>query len=259
MGSVSAMGETRLVGPLPIRRVDRARDASVPADGWPWSLAPVAQLLEQGLDLGRVTILVGENGTGKSTIVEAVAMAYGLGAEGGSTAAQHRTMATESGLHEALLLTRGAGASRWGYFLRAETMHGLFTYLDTSREDATESTRTVDPMFHPLSHGQSFVAMLGTQRFAGAGLFVMDEPEAGLSFTAQLTLLAQLGELRDRPGTQVLLATHSPIVASLPGATILELDEDGYHETTWDDLAVVDHHRRFLAGPGRYLRHLGPT
>lgn len=252
------MGERSWLGdPLPVRRVERARDLEVPAHGWPWSLAPVAQLLTEGLDLGQVTVLVGENGTGKSTLVEAVAMAYGLNAEGGSTAPRHRTAASESGLHEALSLVRGAGASRWGYFLRAETLHGLFTYLDTSRDDATQSTRTTDPLFHPLSHGQSFVAMLSTGRFGGRGLFVMDEPEAGLSFTAQLTLLAQLGELRDRPGTQVLLATHSPVVASLPGATVLELDGDGYHETRWEDLGVVDHHRRFLQSPERYLRHLG--
>ncbi|GAA1891125.1 AAA family ATPase [Lapillicoccus jejuensis] len=136
-------------------------------------------------------------------------------------------------------------------------MHGLFTYLDTSREDATESTRTTDPHFHPLSHGQSFTAMLATSRFDGPGLFVMDEPEAGLSFTAQLALLGELGGLRDRPGTQVLVATHSPVVASLPGATVLELDEDGYHETSWDELELVQHHRRFLQRPGSYLRHLG--
>ncbi|GAA1891117.1 AAA family ATPase [Lapillicoccus jejuensis] len=93
------MGERdRLGAPLPIRRVQRAPDADdTDPRAWPWSLPPVAQLLTEGLDLGPVTILVGENGTGKSTLVEAVAMAYGLNAEGGSTAAQHRTMPTESG------------------------------------------------------------------------------------------------------------------------------------------------------------------
>ncbi len=242
-----------LTDPLPIRRVQRAHDDVADDGQWPGSLPPVAQLLREGLDLGPATILVGENGTGKSTLVEAVAMAYGLNAEGGSTGAQHRTMASESGLHEALTLHRGAGASRWGYFLRAETMHGLFTYLDTTRKD---SLHTLDPHFHPLSHGQSFVTMLATTRFGGRGLFVMDEPEAGLSFSSQLALLGELGALRDRAGTQVLLATHSPIVASLPGATILELDSDGYHRARWNDLALVDHHRRFLDRPDSYLRHL---
>ncbi|WP_240978120.1 AAA family ATPase [Knoellia koreensis] len=99
--------------------------------------------------------------------------------------------------------------------------------------------------------------MLRTRRFAGDGFFVMDEPEAGLSFTAQLALVGALIEALSEPGRQVLIATHSPVVASLPGATILQLDDTGIHEVAWDDLDVVDHYRRFLDGPGRYLRHLG--
>jgi predicted ATPase len=134
-------------------------------------------------------------------------------------------------------------------------MHGLFSYLEDhpgpSRADADP-----EPDFHRLSHGESFIGMLRTRRFAGDGFFVMDEPEAGLSFSAQLALVGALGEAISEPGRQVLVATHSPVVASLPGATILQLDETGLHETAWEDLDVVAHHRRFLEGPGRYLRHL---
>ena len=85
----------------------------------------------------------------------------------------------------------------------------------------------------------------------------MDEPEAGLSFSAQLALVGALIDATARPGRQVLLATHSPVVASLPGARILQLDQAGLREVTWEELDVVDHYRRFLEGPGRYLRHLG--
>ncbi|GAA3707427.1 hypothetical protein GCM10022399_25180 [Terrabacter ginsenosidimutans] len=98
--------------------------------------------------------------------------------------------------------------------------------------------------------------MLRSNRFTGEGFFVMDEPEAGLSFTAQLALVGALIQLVSQPGVQVLIATHSPVVASLPGATILEFDEAGIHERAWDDLDVVEHHRRFLEAPERYLRHL---
>jgi predicted ATPase len=98
--------------------------------------------------------------------------------------------------------------------------------------------------------------MLTTRRFAGEGFFVMDEPEAGLSFTAQLALVGALVEALSEPGRQVVLATHSPIVASLPGARILELDDEGMHERDWERLEVVDHYRRFLEAPARYLRHL---
>lgn len=235
--------------PLPIRRVHRSPDATLAGDRWPATVPAVGQVLRDGLDLGRCTVLVGENGSGKSTLLEGIALAYGLSPEGGSTGARHSTRASESVLHESLGLQRGAGASRWGYFLRAETMHGLFTYLE-------ENPGGAEPVFHELSHGESFLAMLRTGRFAGDGLFVMDEPEAGLSFTAQLSLVATLQQLSGQAGTQVLVATHSPILASIPGATILQLDERGIGPVRWDDLAVVDHYRRVLDGPERYLRHL---
>lgn len=235
--------------PLPVRRVRRALDATLPPDQWPVTLAPVRHLLEHGLDLDRITVLVGENGTGKSTLVEAIAMAFGLPAEGGSTGARHRTYASESPLHDDLTLERGAGASKWGYFLRAETTHGLFTYL-------ANNPGPRDPDFHRMSHGESFLAMLTSGRFRGDGFFVMDEPEAGLSFSAQLALVGTLHGLGRHPGAQVLLATHSPVLAAIPGATILELDHEGLHRREWADLDVVDHYRRFLTTPGQYLRHV---
>ena len=116
---------------LPLRRVEA--DPSAPADlrAWPATLAPVRQVLHEGLDLGAVTVLTGENGVGKSTLVEAIAVAWGLGAEGGTTNVAHRSRVrpSESDLSDHLRLVRGAGTSRKGFFLRAETMHGLFTDL----------------------------------------------------------------------------------------------------------------------------------
>lgn len=240
------------MAPQPVRRVVRATDSQLRPPTWPASLAPVSQVLSEGLDLHRATILVGENGTGKSTLVEAIALAYGLAPEGGSTGAQHTTRRTESELATHLTLQRGAGASRWGYFLRAETLYGLFTYL----EDNPASPAAGEPEFHRLSHGESFLEILGSRRFAGGGFFVMDEPEAGLSFTAQLALLDSLRSVLAHEGAQVLLATHSPILAGLPGAQLLELDEHGIHSRRWDDLDIVAHYRRFLDSPERYLRHL---
>ena len=222
-------------------------------DGWPVSIPAVGQVLRDGLDLTACTILVGDNGSGKSTLIEAIAMAFGLNAEGGSTGARHQTHDTESGLWEWLRIVRGAGASKWGYFVRAETMHGLLTYLDTSRKDSPRST---DPEFHVRSHGESFVSLLSTERFSGDGLFVWDEPEAGLSFSAQLHLVGELAAMTARPGAQVLMATHSPILAAVPGAMVLQLSESGIEQVQWEDLEVVDHYRRFLDAPDRYLRHV---
>lgn len=216
------------------------------------TLPPVRQLVEDGLDLDRMTILVGENGSGKSTLAEAIAMAYGLSPEGGSTGAMHSTRPTESDLWESLLLERGAGLRRWGYFLRAETMHGLYSYIED------HPGKEPDPDFHRLSHGESFMAMLATNRFVNGGFFVLDEPEAGLSFVTQLTLLAQLCELGRDGRSQLLIATHSPVIARLPGATLLQLDERGICKVEWDELAVVDHYRNFLQSPELYLHHLLP-
>ena len=233
----------------PVRRVERAPDAAYDETAWPFTLPPVRQLLRDGLDLpAGVTFLVGENGSGKSTVVEAVAMAYGLNAEGGSTGAQHRTRDSESGLHQAIQVSRRAGAPRWSYFFRAETMHGLFTYLEQHDE------RGRDPVWHELSHGESFLEMLA-RRFDSPGFYVLDEPEAALSFASCLGLVEILHGLAAR-GAQVLCATHSPLLASLPGATVLELDADGYHEVAWADLELVAHWRRYLDSPQSYLRHL---
>lgn len=174
-------------------------------------------------------------------------MAYGLGGEGGSVNGRDVTWASESPLHESLQLVRGGGASKWGYFLRAETMHGMFTYLQSSGPEQD---------FHSRSHGEAFWDIVTTSRFADGGLFVMDEPEAGLSFDAQLRLVALLLDLADRRGAQVLMATHSPILASVPGAALYELSDAGMHRTRWEDLAMVDHYRRYLDAPERYLRHL---
>lgn len=206
--------------------------------------------MSDGLDLGAgVTFLVGENGSGKSTMVEAIAMAFGLSPEGGSTQGRHTTRPTESPLGQALTLQRGLGASRWGFFLRAETMHGWYSYIEER-----PSARNPDPRFHELSHGESFIALLQT-RFDSGGFYCLDEPEAALSFSSTLTLIAVLQRLV-RQGGQVLCATHSPVLAALPGARILEVGDWGWREARWEDLTLVDHWRRFLETPQSYLRHL---
>ncbi len=208
----------------------------------------VRQVVDEGLDLGRgVTFLVGENGSGKSTLVEGVAMAYGLSPEGGSRNSQHSTRPTESPLGSALSLQRGIGADRWGFFLRAETMHGWYTHMDDRRSRN-------DPDFHAMSHGESFLAVLRT-RFGSPGFYCLDEPEAALSFSSTLGLVAALHDVVEQGG-QVLCATHSPVLAAMPGATLLEVGEWGLRRTTWEDLELVQHWRRYLEAPQRYLRHV---
>lgn len=227
----------------PVRRV--VADEHADRSRWPATIPAVAQLLDEGLDLAPgVTLLVGENGTGKSTIVEAVAMAFGLSGEGGSVQARHATRPTESDLWRWIRLERSAGAPRWGFFLRAETMHGVYTYLE----------EVGGPRLHELSHGESFLEVLRT-RFDSPGLYCLDEPEAALSFSAQLALVGTLHDLASGGG-QVLCATHSPLLAALPGATVLEVGPWGIRRTSYDDLEIVAHWKAFLAEPMRYLRHV---
>jgi predicted ATPase len=235
-------------GALHVRRVERHPLSELDDDAWPATIPAVTQLLRDGLDLAPVTVLVGENGSGKSTVIEAIAGAYGMSPEGGSTMAQHSTRPTESPLSDNLQLSREGGASHWGFFLRAETMHGFYTYLENHPGGS-------DPRFHEISHGESFLALLAA-RFNGPGFYLLDEPESALSFSACLGLIGVLHDLVEAGTSQVLLATHSPVVAAIPGARILQFDGEGFHQTSWEELELVQHYRRFLDEPMRYLRHI---
>jgi predicted ATPase len=232
----------------PVRRVELDHGVEVDKSAW-WAQIPAIEaILRSGLNIpAGVTFLVGENGSGKSTLVEALAGAYGLNVEGGSRSARHRTRETESPVGGLLRVIRTPGRRANAYFLRAETMHGLYTYLQDEIGD--------DGTFHQSSHGEGFLELLES-RFSGYGFYLMDEPEAPLSFTSTLSLLARLEALRG-DGAQVVVATHSPLLTALPGATILELGDHGIRRVLWTELEIVAHWRRFLAGPGDYLERLG--
>lgn len=235
---------------LPLRRIEE-RDHPVlgrlDRSRWPGTLAPVRRLLE-GFDLDPLTILVGENGAGKSTIVEAIAQAWGFPVEGGDVYQQRDPGEGDSALAPHLQLHRGAMRAQSGFFLRAETMHALAVHLDVGGYSG-RGRRWLSS-----SHGESFMAMLADAD-RDPGLWILDEPESALSFQGQLGLVALLSR-RVAEGSQVLLSTHSPILASIPGAVLWEVGEDGLTRTSWDDLGVVAHWRAFLDDPQRYHRHL---
>jgi predicted ATPase len=233
---------------LPVRRVSRSEHAELDESRWPATLPAVRQLLDDGLELGPLTVFVGENGSGKSTLVEGLALAYGMSPEGGSTGARNSSRPSESDLWRALALRRGIGASRWGFFLRAETMHGYYSYLE-------QNPGRGDPRFHEMSHGESFLEVLAT-RFGDPGLYLLDEPESALSFTGCLSLVGLLAQTGASGTAQAVIATHSPIVAAVPGATIYEVGEWGLRECPWAELDLVRDWSLFLDDPQRLLRHL---
>ena len=229
---------------LPLRRIAEHPKEPMNRTDWAAQIPAVRQVLDEGLELGQLTVLVGENGAGKSTLVEGIAGAFGLNPEGGTRDARHETQVTESGLSSHLQLERGAGASKAGVFLRAETMHGHFAYLGSIGSHGIHNFQ---------SHGESFIEFF-TQRSSVNGLWVFDEAESALSFNGCLMLLSHISDLL-RAGSQVILSTHSPILASLPQAKIYEIGEWGIRSASYDELEMVSNWRLFLEAPGRYLRH----
>lgn len=241
------------ISQLPLRAVRAHDDFQLPAgplgQAWPYNLASTRAALA-GLDFGQLTIIVGENGAGKSTLIESIAEAYGLPLGGGDERVARPTFEAHSAFGADLQVIKGASRCRAGLFLRAESMLAHLEYM------ASLYSGQATDILH-LSHGQ------GTQRLLEEsaqdyGLWIMDEPESGLSFAGQLELSARiLAFLED--GGQVLLCTHSPILAALAmvgEGLIWELGEWGIEERTWEDLEMTWHWRRMLADPVTYLRHL---
>lgn len=196
------MTARRIGEPFNRRPVRRAAPNGHATTDWPSGMPAVDQVLREGFEVtAGITLLYGENGAGKSTIVEALAIAFGLSPKGGTRFGIHTTRATESPLHEWLSLERGPGGPRWGFFLRAESMHGLYTYL----EDHGGAS------FHEMSHGESFLEILRT-RFDSPGFYCLDEPERRCRFSGQLALLGTMHDLA-AAGSQLVCATHSPLLA----------------------------------------------
>lgn len=229
--------------------IDEARVRTPHA--WYFDVPAIATLRTAGVDLDpRVTVIVGENGSGKSTFVETVAVAWRsrlrseVGHWGPGAAEE------DADLHRALTLHGEWPRPDGGCFLRAEAMHGLFTDVDA----AGTSLRAFDGRLNTRSHGEAFLGYLES-RLTERGLFLLDEPEAALSFTSCLRLLSLLAAVADA-GSQVVLATHSPLLAAFPGAAILEFGDHGIRSASWQDLELVSHWQAFLARPESYLRYL---
>lgn len=226
--------------------LDRVDDRDV----YPYTLRAV-QALEHEVTLDpAVTFLVGENASGKSTIIEALAVAAGFNAEGGSRNFNFETRSSTSSLHDSLRLVRDVRRPSTGFFLRAESFFNVATQVEELGVDEAYGDRGL----HEQSHGESFLA-LALHRFGPNGLYLLDEPEAALSPQGCLTLLRRIHDLVDQGG-QFIIATHSPLLMAYPHATIYELDDRGLEQASYDDTQHVSLYRAFLASPSAFLRHL---
>jgi predicted ATPase len=196
-----------------------------------------------------VSFLVGENGSGKSTLLEAIAVAWGLNAEGGSRDLRFTTRESHSELYSCLRLARGRYRAGDSFFLRAESFYNL-----ASTVEALGGTRYGKISLHEQSHGESFLALV-SNRFNGSGFYVLDEPEAALSPTRQLSLLALMHDLVT-DGAQFLIATHSPILMAYPHATIFTMSEEGPREISYRATEHYTMTKRFLNDPEGMLRQV---
>ena len=223
--------------------------AEAHADRFPFSLPLVRSLGRLPLH-PQVTFFVGENGSGKSTLLEAIAVAMGFNAEGGSRNFRFATRDSHSGLHEHLRLARGIALPRDGFFLRAESFFNVSTEIE--RLGVTRAYGGT--ALHEQSHGEAFLSLF-MERFGGHSFFVLDEPEAALSPQRQLAMLSRLHDLV-RDGSQFLIATHSPILMAYPNAVIYECGAHGIGKVQYED---TEHYRvmhDFIANPQRMLKVL---
>jgi predicted ATPase len=221
---------------LYLRELILRRDQVPDFSRYPFAL-PAVVALERLTFERPVTFFIGENGSGKSTILEAIAVALGFNAEGGSRNFRFGTRPSHSELHQYLRTIRGADRPRDGFFLRAESYFNVATEIE--RIDAEPAPAPpIGPAFgprglHEQSHGESFLALV-EHRFRGNGIYLLDEPEAALSPMRQMALLSRLHVLVGLH-SQFIIATHSPILLAYPNATIYECSPQGLRGCTYED------------------------
>jgi predicted ATPase len=237
----------------------RTKPDRVQSSDYPFHL-PLIRSLDFSL-LSPVAFFVGENGTGKSTVMEAIAALCRLPVSGGSRNELHEKHGPESAspLASALRPSFRKRPSD-GYFLRAEFQAHFASLLD-ARNDDPDFRPYGDPYqlyggrsLHTRSHGEAFLAVLKNR--IGAGLFLLDEPESALSPQRQLALLALITNLVSKGKSQFIIATHSPILLTVPGAQILSFDGDALHQVTLEETSHYQITRGILQNPAAYWKHL---
>jgi predicted ATPase len=204
----------------------------------------------------KVTFIIGENGTGKSTLLEAIAVAWGFNAEGGSKNFHFSTRASHSNLHEYLRLARAFRRPKDGFFLRAESFFNVATDIERMDAEPAFSPPIINSFggrsLHEQSHGESFLTLL-TNRFRGEGFYILDEPEAALSPTRQMAALHRIHELVNE-GSQLIIATHSPILMAYPNSQILLIDEDQIRPVAYTETEHFIVARNFLNNHARMIQ-----
>lgn len=250
---------------------------------FPYSVPVLASL--ETLDFSApVTFLVGENGSGKSTLLEALAVAAGSITVGTQGVEDDKTLNPLRELARDLKLVWNK-RTRKGFFMRSEDFFGFARRMERIREEMEADLRAVDEEYKDRSeyakglarmaysreiaemarrygegvdarsHGESYLNLF-QGRFVPGGLYLLDEPEAPLSPKRQLSFLVLLKQMVDQEG-QFIIATHSPILMSFPGAQILSCDSGRLEPVEFEALEHMQITRDFLTNRKMYLRELG--
>lgn len=248
----------RMKDNLYIREVRISKE--IPHNNYLSRLPVVRRLCETGgLQFHKdVTFIVGENGIGKSTLIEGLAVAMGFNPEGGTVNFNFSTNDSHSDLHNYLTVSRGYKKHRDGFFLRAESFYNVASNIDEL--DATPSfgpkliSNYGGVSLHKQSHGESFMALV-ENRFGGNGLYILDEPEAALSPMRLMRLMVCMQELVKK-NSQFIISTHSPILMTFPNAEVLEITEEGINSVNYKDTEHFIVTKRFMDAPEKIIESL---
>lgn len=230
----------------------RIRFKDMPHHEYPFNLKGVIDF--QNIELtAPITFIVGANGVGKSTLIEALAVAYGFNPEGGSLHLRFETTSTHSQLYEYITLVRnGVAKPKDGYFLRSESMYNLTSKLSEMGKETLENYGGVS--LNEYSHGESFLTIF-MERINDNGFYILDEPESGLSPESQMSLMVKINELVKCHNSQFIIATHSPILLAFPDAQIVQLTETTASLVEYEDVPFIQLYRRIMEDP-EYIKRL---
>jgi predicted ATPase len=215
-------------------------------------------VIRNGVELNfanNVTFFVGENGSGKSTIMEAIADICGFNLSGGNKNHSYDFHKTESSLSSAMRLSWSPSKISQGFFMRAESFFNFATYIDKLIEQDSQLVNAYGgKSLHEQSHGESFLALF-KNRFQ-KGIYLLDEPEAALSPSRQLSFLSIIHDLESSGKAQFIIATHSPLLLCYPNATVYSIDNGGIKKVNYKETEHYQLTKQFLDAPERYFRYL---
>lgn len=240
-----------------IREVSLKKELISSYQDFPFNIPVIENFIELKLH-PNVTYIIGENGMGKSTLLEGIAIALGFNPEGGTLNFNFSSYNSHSNLDQYLRIVKGINKAKDNFFFRAETFYNVATNIEDLDNEPSSGASVIDSFggksLHEQSHGESFFAAF-TERFQGNGLYILDEPEAALSPLRQLAMLSRINELCNQ-GSQFIISTHSPIIMAYPNALIIQLTEEGMAEVSLEDTYHYTIMKQFFEDKDRLLHHL---